>query len=221
MESANRGLITRTGSMPLDQIWRHFKTKRLGGVEIDDQIMLGRRLYGQFGRFLAFEYPIDIARRRALAAAVLGLALFADPLDRDHLLILGGVEHDHALGRASGDADAVHRAADQLAAVGDQHKLIGFFHRERSDQRADLLLDRLGALLALPDRHRDQAFAAAVGDPVFVGRRAFAVAALGYRQDELLGGRHLDVALLAELNGARRGLLAFLGVRRSLFQLFA
>ncbi len=64
------------------------------------------------------------------------------------LLIVGGVEHDHALRRAAGDADAVDRRADELAAVGDQHELVGLFHRERRDELADLLLDRLLALLA-------------------------------------------------------------------------
>src|SRR3954471_4572642 len=161
------------------------------------------------------------ASKSRLLPAVLGVALFADPLDRDHLLVLGGVEHDDALGRAPGDADAIDRAADQLPAIGDQHELIGLFHRERGDQRADLLLDRLGALLAFPDRHRDQAFAAAIGDAVFVGRRALAVAALRHREDELLGRRHFDIALFAKLNRVRRRLLRLLGVARRLLQLLA
>ena len=40
----------------------------------------------------------------ALAAvAVLAvLSIVADVLDRHHVFVLGGVEHDHALGRASG-----------------------------------------------------------------------------------------------------------------------
>src|SRR6186997_335894 len=102
---------------------------------------------------------LDGHARTTLIPAVV-VALFADALDRPPLLVVGGVEHDHALGRAAGDADAVHRAADQLPAVGHQHELIGLLDRERGDQPADLLLDRLRALLALPDRHRDQAFAA-------------------------------------------------------------
>src|SRR3978361_1181657 len=145
-------------------------------------------------------------------AAGLGLALFADALDRHHFLVVGGVEHDHALGRAPGDADAVHRAADQLAAVGYQHELVGLLDRERGHQPADLRLDRLLTLLAFPDRHRAKTFAAAVGDAVLVGRRALTEASLGHRQDELLGRRHLDIALLAEFDRARRGLLRLLGI---------
>ena len=93
------------------------------------------------------------------------------------------------------------RAADELAAVGHQHDLVGLLDRERGDQPADLVRSSR-ALLAFPDRHRDDAFAAAAGDPVLVGRRALAVAALGNRQHELLGRRHLDIALLAELDRA-------------------
>ena len=60
----------------------------------------------------------------------------------------------------------------------------------------------LDAVLAFPDVHCDDAFAAAAGDAVFVGRRALAEAALRDRQDELLGRPQLDIALLAELDRA-------------------
>ena len=43
--------------------WRHGKTKRLGGLEIDRQLVSGRRLYRQVGWLLAFEDAIDIAGR--------------------------------------------------------------------------------------------------------------------------------------------------------------
>src|SRR5262249_51273371 len=52
------------------------------------------------------------------------VAFLADALDRDHLLVVGGVEHDHALRRPAGDADAFDPGADQLAAVGHQHQLV-------------------------------------------------------------------------------------------------
>jgi len=67
----------------------------------------------------------------SIAAVAVFAALFlADMLDRNDVLVLGGVEHDHALGRAAGDADALDRAADQLALVGDQHDLVGVLYRE-------------------------------------------------------------------------------------------
>src|SRR6476660_1844642 len=106
-------------------------------------------------------------------------ALFAQALERHDLLVLGGIEHDHALRRAPGDADAGDRRADQLAAVGDQHDLVGLFHREGADDLAGLL----------GECHGDDAFAAAAGGAVLVGRRALAEAALRHRQYELLRRR--------------------------------
>src|SRR5213080_3051784 len=40
---------------------RQVEAKRLGGLEIDDQLILGRRLYRQVGRLLALEDTIDVA----------------------------------------------------------------------------------------------------------------------------------------------------------------
>ena len=42
---------------------RHFKAERLGGLEVDHQFVLGRRLHRQVGRFLAPEDAIDVAGR--------------------------------------------------------------------------------------------------------------------------------------------------------------
>src|SRR5262249_26693680 len=140
------------------------------------------------------------------------LAFFADSLDRDHALAFRGVEHDHALGGAAGDADALDAGADQLPAVGDQHDLVGILDRERGDQLAGLAADRT---VALAHVHGDDTFAATAGDPVLVGRGTLAVAALRHRQHELLGRRHLHVALLAELDhGAGGRLRRLLGVGR-------
>src|SRR5579871_1565067 len=86
-------------------------------------------------------------------------AFLRQPLDRSNALAFGGREHDDALGRTAGDPDAVHRAADELAAVGNQHDLVAFLDRERGDETAVLL----------GDRHGDDAFAAAAGGAVFVG----------------------------------------------------
>ena len=40
---------------------RHVEAERLGGLEIDDQLVLGRRLYRQVGRLLALEDAVDVA----------------------------------------------------------------------------------------------------------------------------------------------------------------
>src|SRR5215813_10593010 len=102
------------------------------------------------------------------AASTVLLAFLADPLDRHHLLVLGGVEHDHAPGGAAGDADAFDAGADELAAVGHQHQLILVLDRERGDHAAGIA----------GHRHGDNAFAAAPGGAVFVGRAALAEPAL-------------------------------------------
>src|SRR5499427_4593330 len=96
--------------------------------------------------------------RKANSLPAVLLGLFGEPLDRDHALALGGVEHDDALGGAAGDADAVDRAADQLAAVGDQHDLVALLDRERGDDAA----------VAPGHVHGHDAFAAATGGAVLV-----------------------------------------------------
>ena len=46
------------------------------------------------------------------------------------MLVLGGVEHDDALGGAAGDPDALDRTTDQLSLVGHQHDLVTVLNRE-------------------------------------------------------------------------------------------
>src|SRR5204863_7573930 len=99
----------------------------------------------------------DLAGTVAIAVAVVG-----DALDGDHLLALVGLEDAHALSVACGDAHVVHRAADQLAAVGHQHDLVAVLDREGGDEGA----------VAIVDDHGGEAFAATPRDPVLVGRRA-------------------------------------------------
>ena len=42
---------------------RHGETQRLGGLEVDDQFVFGRRLYWQVGRLLTLEDAVNIAGR--------------------------------------------------------------------------------------------------------------------------------------------------------------
>ena len=46
-----------------EQRRRHVEAERLGGLEIDHQLVLGRRLHRQVGRLLALEDAIDVAGR--------------------------------------------------------------------------------------------------------------------------------------------------------------
>jgi hypothetical protein len=46
-----------------EQRWWHLEAKRLGGLEVDHQLVFGRRLHRQIGRLLALEDAIDIAGR--------------------------------------------------------------------------------------------------------------------------------------------------------------
>ena len=46
-----------------EQRRRHVEAERLGGLEIDHQLVLGRRLHRQVGRLLALEDAVDVAGR--------------------------------------------------------------------------------------------------------------------------------------------------------------
>src|SRR5882762_375419 len=125
-------------------------------------------------------------RQFSLFAVSTILPVIADMFDRDDMLVLGGVEHDDALGGAAGDPDAFDRATDQLALVGHQHDLVAVLDRKRGHQLA----------VAVVDRHCDDAFAAAPRRAVFVGRGALAVAVDGHGEHHLLLRRHFGIALL-------------------------
>ena len=61
MNSRRSHSITSSARASSDR--RHFEAKRLGGLQVDDQFVLGRRLHRQIGRLLALEDAIDIAGR--------------------------------------------------------------------------------------------------------------------------------------------------------------
>jgi hypothetical protein len=51
---------------------RHFKSERLGGLEVDHKLVLGRCLHRQVGRFLALEDAIDVSGRAPVLIVVIG-----------------------------------------------------------------------------------------------------------------------------------------------------
>src|SRR5262245_45250262 len=113
----------------------------------------------------------------AVAVAIpVAFGLVAETSDGHDALAPLHLEQRHALGLAAGDADVVHRAADELSAVGHQHDLVAFGNREGGHHLA----------VALGDVHVGNALPAAAGDPVFIGRTALAIAARSDRKDELL-----------------------------------
>src|SRR5262245_37270192 len=46
-----------------EQRRRHIEAERLGGLQVDNEFVLGRRLHRQVGGLLALEDAIDVARR--------------------------------------------------------------------------------------------------------------------------------------------------------------
>ena len=120
--------------------------------------------------------PARRHRRSSRALAV--LAVLADPLDRNHLLVLGGLEHDDALRR---------RPAMRMPSTGQR---MSWPPSVTSMISSPWATGKGGdeIAVALVDGHRDDAFAAAPGDAVFVGRRALAEALFRDGEDDLLGG---------------------------------
>jgi hypothetical protein len=53
---------------------RHVEAERLGGLEVDHQLVLGRRLHRKVGRLLALEDAIDVAGREPVLVEEIGSA---------------------------------------------------------------------------------------------------------------------------------------------------
>lgn len=113
-----------------------------------------------------------------------------DTFHGNHLLILGGGEDRHALGGAACDTDAVYRHTDQLAAIGNQHDLVAFIHRESRNEFADFRrLRGIGGADAL---------AATTRCAEVVRRRTLAVAFFRDGQHEFFACLQFLITLFAE-----------------------
>ena len=62
-----------------EQPGRHVKAERLRGFEVDDQIMLGRRLHRQVGRLLALENVAGVDTGLAVCIGKTGSAGYQAP----------------------------------------------------------------------------------------------------------------------------------------------
>jgi hypothetical protein len=64
--AANTHRYSITSSARASKAIRHRKAERLGGLEIDHQFVLGRRLHRKVGRLLALEDAIDVFGRASV-----------------------------------------------------------------------------------------------------------------------------------------------------------
>src|SRR5580658_9416955 len=98
---------------------------------------------------------------------------FRNQARRRYAVVFFHPDQAHSLGRPTRLPDFARIDADHLAVAGDDHQFGIVLHRENPDHLAGLV----GGL------HVDNAFDAAVGEPVILHLRALPVAVLGNRQD--------------------------------------
>ena len=72
MHRSKQHLYSITSSARASSGRRHGEAERLGGLEVDHQLVLGRRLHRQVGRLLALEDAIDVAGRAPVLVDQIG-----------------------------------------------------------------------------------------------------------------------------------------------------
>ena len=70
MNSRRSHSITSSARASSDR--RHVEAERLGGLEVDHQLVFGRRLHRQVGRLLALEDAVDVAGRAPILVDDIG-----------------------------------------------------------------------------------------------------------------------------------------------------
>src|SRR5690242_14149745 len=91
----------------------------------------------------------------AIAVAVLAAIVLADAHRRHNALAVTDIDDAYASGGATRNANSIHRASDQRAAVGHQHDLVVVEHRKGRDDRSTPTLADFG------ETHQLHALAAA------------------------------------------------------------